>query len=190
VDPLDVVTSRLIQKLGAHNQLVDSGAGPNIRTPVVTLRPMTPEEFEPWAEEAPRVFAAERSQATGFSFEVCLTDARAQLPELLPAGLATPGMWILAVVDAAGTDVGSLWLGIDPDRADTMFVWAIDIRQEFRRNGFGRAAMTAAEDFARSVSSQAISLNVFGTNSAARALYESLGYAVASVQMIKPITPL
>jgi GNAT superfamily N-acetyltransferase len=148
---------------------------------------MTPAEFAPWAENASRVFAAERSQATGLSFEVTLADAHAQLPGLLPEGLATPGMWILVVVDAAGTDVGSLWLGRDPDRTDTMFVWAIDIREEFRRKGLGRAAMTAAEDFARGVSAHAISLNVFGSNAVARALYVSLGYAVASVQMIKPI---
>jgi GNAT superfamily N-acetyltransferase len=165
---------------------VNVDANGDADTPIISLRSMNAAEFEPWAENSLRVFAAERAAAIGLSLEESLARAR-QLPERLPQGQATPGMWLFIVVDANGTDVGSLWLGMDPDRSDAMFVWAIDIREEFRGKGFGRAAMTSAEELARDVGANAMTLNVFGPNAAARALYESLGYEIASIQMIKTI---
>jgi ribosomal protein S18 acetylase RimI-like enzyme len=172
-----------------HTGLVDFDANDTRPGPVVSLRPMNASEFGPWIEHGTRVFAAEQAQATGMPFEVSLAKARAQLPELLPQGLATKGMWFLIVVDAEGSDVGSLWLGMDPDRTDTVFVWAVEIDEEYRRNGMGRAAMTSAEAFTREVGAAAISLHVFGSNTTARSLYESLGYEATSVQMIKRLPP-
>jgi ribosomal protein S18 acetylase RimI-like enzyme len=133
-----------------------------------------------------RTFAAERAVALGVSFEESLASA-GRMPDRLPQGPATPDMWLRIVVDAHGTDVGSLWLGWDPDRSGTMFVWAVEIDEGFRGKGFGRAAMTSAEGLARDVGATAITLNVFGPNARARGLYESLGYDVTSVQMIKTL---
>jgi GNAT superfamily N-acetyltransferase len=77
---------------------------------------------------------------------------------------------------------------MDPDRSDALFVWAIDIREAFRGKGLGRATMIAAERLARDVGANAITLNVFGRNAVARALYKSLGYEFGSIQMFKTIS--
>jgi ribosomal protein S18 acetylase RimI-like enzyme len=156
------------------------------KRPAVALRPMSATEFVPWAEDALRVFAAGRAASLGLSFEDSLASAR-KLPDRLPQGPATPDMWLFVIVDSDDAEVGTLWLGLDPERAGAMFVWAIDIHEAFRGKGFGRSAMTAAEEVARGVGATAITLNVFGNNLPARSLYDSLGYEISALQMLKSL---
>lgn len=47
--------------------------------------------------------------------------------------------------------------------------------------------LSGAEDVARSNGYTSLGLNVFGPNAAARALYDSAGYEVTAVQMLKPL---
>jgi len=55
--------------------------------------------------------------------------------------------------------------------------------------GVARALMTAAEDWARSRGDDAITLNVFDRNVAARALYDRLGYQPETVHYRKGLRP-
>jgi ribosomal protein S18 acetylase RimI-like enzyme len=148
---------------------------------------MTASEYDAWIGGAVQAFAEERAAAVGIPLDVSVTRARVQLTGLLPEGTATPGMSLLVIIDAAGVDVGHLWLGADPDRADTLFVWDISIDAKFRGAGLGRAAMIAAEGLARKAGHVSMSLNVFGPNAVARRLYDSLGYRATSVQMVKSL---
>jgi len=66
-------------------------------------------------------------------------------------------------------------------------VMDIEIREEFRRRGYGRATMLLAEEAARNHGATYLGLNVFGHNPNARALYESLGYESQSIRMRKPL---
>ena len=148
---------------------------------------MTVAEYEAWIEDTTVSYAEDRAAATGLPRDVSLEKARAQVATLLPDGHATAGMYLLLVVDDTGTEVGVLWLGPHPERPDTLYVWDISIDEPFRGRGFGRAAMLAAEDVARDAGAVAIGLNVFGPNTAARRLYDSLGYDVTSQQMLKKL---
>ncbi|PPF38971.1 hypothetical protein C5B93_06100 [Rathayibacter sp. AY1A2] len=67
------------------------------------------------------------------------------------------------------------------------YVWDVQIDAAERGSGLGRAAMLLAESHVRSRGGSALALNVFGFNTAARALYESLGYETTSLQMRKPL---
>ena len=49
--------------------------------------------------------------------------------------------------------------------------------------------MLLAEDYATSHGARTLGLSVFGFNEAARRLYESLGYAMTTVKMSKPLGP-
>jgi ribosomal protein S18 acetylase RimI-like enzyme len=140
-----------------------------------------------WIEETTVWYAEERAAATGLPPDVSLEKARAQVATLLPDGQATAGMYLLVVVDDTDAEVGILWLGPHPDRPDTLYVWDISIHEPFRGRGFGRAAMLAADVVARDAGVFAIGLNVFGPNTAARRLYDSLGYDVTSQQMLKKL---
>ena len=59
---------------------------------------------------------------------------------------------------------------------------------EHRRQGHGRAALVQVEKLAEAMGLTGVALNVFGSNSAAQALYRSLGYSVTSLSMHKPLS--
>jgi ribosomal protein S18 acetylase RimI-like enzyme len=121
--------------------------------------------------------------------EASLNRSRQQFAELLPAGKETDGTWILLIVDEAGVEVGTLWVGPHSDRAGVAYVYDIEIVEEQRGHGIGRAAMTAAESLVREAGKTEIGLNVFGFNEPARRLYDSLGYRVVATVMTKSIEP-
>lgn len=86
--------------------------------------------------------------------------------------------------------VGTLWLA--PGRSgdlDEWFVYDVEVDEELRGRGYGRAMMEAAEAFVRERGASRLSLNVFGDNHVARGLYESLGYQVMAVTMFKELSP-
>lgn len=82
--------------------------------------------------------------------------------------------------------VGRLWLAkIDDQGANEWFVYDVIIDQKFRGRGLGRSTMQAAEDDVRSQGGTKLTLNVFGPNTVARGLYQSMGYSVLAVGMRK-----
>ncbi len=87
---------------------------------------------------------------------------------MLPDGLGTPGMEFLVAVHDERV-VGGLWLARRGSDA--------------RGRGVGRALMLAAQDRARDLGALAVGLTVFGPNTTARRLYESLGHLVTARQM-------
>ena len=86
------------------------------------------------------------------------------------------------------TKVGTLWLATREKRkSGEWFVYDIVINEEFRRKGFGRSAMRAAEDYVKSQGGTRLALNVFGPNVVARSLYESMGYNAMAIEMRKDL---
>ena len=106
---------------------------------------------------------------------------------MLPDGLLTDSTWLLVVIDDTGDPVGTLWLGRHPHVASAAFVLDIEIAESKRGNGFGRAAMLLAEDVVREAGCTELFLNVFGFNTTAKRLYDSLGYDVVATTMSKPL---
>jgi GNAT superfamily N-acetyltransferase len=112
--------------------------------------------------------------------------AEEQTESHFPGGRPAPGQLVYRIVDEAGLAVGSLWVGPHrPERADAFWVWDVEIDPPHRGRGLGRAAMVLAEEAARAHGATELGLNVFGPNTVARHLYETLGYETASVTMRK-----
>jgi len=61
----------------------------------------------------------------------------------------------------------------------------VAIEEEFRGRGLGRATMLAAESYVATNGGRRLALNVFGYNTVARALYDSLDYEVVAIAMRK-----
>ena len=70
---------------------------------------------------------------------------------------------------------------------EVAFVYGLEIDEELRERGLGRAAMLAVEENVRDLGYAEVRLNVFGGNRPARALYRSLGYEEVDVTMMKPL---
>ncbi|MHA7279941.1 GNAT family N-acetyltransferase [Arthrobacter sp. MDT2-2] len=146
---------------------------------------MTAERFPEWFDRSRAEYIADLV-ATGESPEAAHRQALEALDGAFPAHGPTATNAVLDVVDSAGTAVGYLWISQgESDDETSWWVWDVAIEPEHQGKGIGRAAMLLAEEYARSRGARTLGLSVFGFNTAARGLYESLGYEVTSMRMRK-----
>jgi ribosomal protein S18 acetylase RimI-like enzyme len=123
--------------------------------------------------------------ATGMSVTEAGRNVERNRANLLDGERPSADQHILDVV-SDGAVVGTLWLGHQPGHNE-WFIYDIVIDEERRGAGLGRATMVAAEEYVKSKSGTRLGLNVFGTNTIPRRLYESLDYQVMSVSMFKEL---
>jgi ribosomal protein S18 acetylase RimI-like enzyme len=132
-----------------------------------------------WAEYHADLLAA------GMSDEEADKNVERNRATLLDGERSATGQHILDIVSDKAV-VGTLWLGHHPNQGPhEWFIYDIVIDEEQRSKGLGRATMLAAEEFVKTKSGTRLGLNVFGTNTIARQLYESLDYQVMSLAMFK-----
>jgi ribosomal protein S18 acetylase RimI-like enzyme len=150
------------------------------------IRPLRDDEYGMFVERG-LAFYVEDMVRAGVEREVAQAKADKDFPLLLPDGLATPGHSMFAIEDD-GRFAGYLWLcDRDGELGHSLFVYAVEIDEKFRRRGLGRAAMAFAEEEARRLGIAKVALNVFGGNAVARGLYLDLGYTETAVHMEKRV---
>jgi GNAT superfamily N-acetyltransferase len=149
----------------------------------VTLRPLRDDEFPEWLAAQRSEYVRGMVEDAGMARPAAEEKAARDIGSILPDGLATRDahVWI---VEAEGVRVGTVFLGV---RAGGAWLYDITIDEGVRGRGYGRAAMIALEEQARSLGFDNIGLNVWGGNAVARGLYGSLGYVEESVHMRKPL---
>lgn len=156
---------------------------------MIRLVPMTEAEFALFEERDIRAFADEQVKAGFWPASDAIDRARQAHARLLPQGLATKDHYLYTIQEAEhGAAVGVLWLMVSPDASmPSGFIYDIVVYEPYQRRGYARAAMLELETIARSMGLRQLGLHVFAHNTAARALYESLGYAVGSLNMLKDL---
>ncbi|OZE86053.1 GNAT family N-acetyltransferase [Rhodococcus sp. 15-649-1-2] len=151
-----------------------------------TLMLMDPERVREWLAGTRERYVAERV-ATGETRAEAEANAEISYRLTFPGGVPTPTQRIFDVFDD-DVRVGYLWIAPRNDAEPLhWWVWDIEIDEEFRGRGLGRATMRLAEDSARSEGAVSLGLNVFGGNAVARQLYTSLDYRETSIQMRKDL---
>ena len=155
----------------------------------VTVRQMTPAEYEEWQSTLAEAYADEQIAAGRWLAEGAVQRAREENTELLPHGLETERMLILRGVDTDGEPVGWAWVALDHPRgtADVAFLYDIEVIETRRGRGLGRALLAAVEDATRLAGAIGLELNVFARNHTAIALYSSAGYELVTQQMRKAL---
>jgi GNAT superfamily N-acetyltransferase len=155
----------------------------------VTVRQMTPAEYEEWQSTLAEAYADEQIAAGRWLAEGAVQRAREENTELLPHGLETERMLILRGVDTDGEPVGWAWVALDHPRGtpDVAFLYDIEVIETRRGGGLGRALLAAVEDATRLAGAIGLELNVFGRNHTAIALYSSAGYELVTQQMRKAL---
>ncbi|MFI0983263.1 GNAT family N-acetyltransferase [Streptomyces sp. NPDC021093] len=152
-----------------------------------TVRPLTQSEYDAWRLKETASFAQSWLDQ-GFTAEQARAKSEASERNFLPAGLATPHTWISHLLHD-GAPVGLLWLGrheIAPGER-VAFVFDVEVVEEQRGRGYGRALMTLAERIALRAGDTRIGLHVFAGNTPALRLYESLGYRTTSLYTYKQL---
>ncbi|QMU70513.1 GNAT family N-acetyltransferase [Streptacidiphilus sp. P02-A3a] len=142
----------------------------------VAVRPMTEPEYAGWraVEEETYVFSIVRAGA--HDEEQARQKSSADLAQLLPQGLGTPGH-SFHVLEAAGRRIGTGWLnhGYLPG---VTFGYSLFIEPDQRGSGYGRTAMALGERATVAAGDSALMFTVFGGNEVAMNLYTSAGYRV------------
>ncbi len=156
---------------------------------MVRLVPMTEAEFSSFIERDILEYANQRARAGFWSEEDALERSRQEHRRLLPDGLATRDHYLYTIRTGDGrAAVGTLWLMVSRDSArPSGFIYDLEIDERYQRRGYAREAMLELEQLARQMGLRQLGLHVFAHNTSARALYESLGYAVGSLNMLKDL---
>ena len=155
----------------------------------VELAPMPESRFEGWLPLALEHYVESRERA-GDTHAQARARAERSMATYFPDGHVLEGHFVFEVL-ADGEPVGAIWIGPNPQAPDGKSWWVYDvgIAEEHRRKGYGRAAMLLAEEEVRKLGGTTLGLNVFGFNTEARTLYETLGYETISLQLRKPVVP-
>ncbi|GAA3490526.1 GNAT family N-acetyltransferase [Streptomyces cremeus] len=168
-----------------RTMLKDLPADPPPLPADVTFRPVTREEYDAWRVKDAADFARSWTDR-GLSPEQARAKAEDSERRFLPQGPATPHTWISRLV-RDGEPIGLLWLGrheVEPGE-HSAFVYAVEVDEDQRGRGYGRALMALAERIALRAGERRIGLHVFAGNTPALRLYESLGYRTTAVSSSK-----
>jgi len=156
---------------------------------MTALVPMRQEAFAAYQESAIVGYAEDNVAAGRWPADDAVARSRADFANSLPQGLATPDNHLFEIKDDPdGPTVGVIWFAvIEKNGIRSAFVYDVEVAPEFRRRGHARAAFEALEPIVRSLGLSSIGLHVFGHNPGAQALYQSLGYGVTGVNMLKAL---
>ncbi|MFJ1750323.1 GNAT family N-acetyltransferase [Streptomyces sp. NPDC088116] len=171
---------RLLESLGyterSRKMLKELPPGPPVLPAGVEGRAMTEDEYTAWAAQTVDRYARSWTDH-GMPPEEARANAEASHRDILPDGLATPGI-SMSVLVHGGDVVGHLWVApreVRPgERAS--YVYDVAVAEDRRQNGYGRALMLLAERVALEAGDTLLGLHVFTDNTPAVRLYESLGY--------------
>jgi len=106
-------------------------------------------------------------------------DALEQYATLLPDGFHTPGTAFYVALNPENEEIGVVFL-IDRQPGVALLMW-IEVKEQFRRRGYARNILTLIADEMIAKNHSMIVLNVFEINKGAKALYESCGYTIHSI---------
>lgn len=152
----------------------------------VSLSPLSASALAVWMRTQRAAYIADRIRA-GDDESAATRNADVSYEKYFPEGVPAPGHDVLTILDG-DRPVGTIWLGPHPSDLEGVFwVWDVQVDAPERGRGLGRAAMLLAEEHVSSRGGRALALNVFGFNTTARGLYESLGYETTAVQMRKEL---
>ena len=154
---------------------------------ILNLVPMNDSEFGDWIAVSLKDYIVDRIKS-GESAELAKATASESFARLFPDGKPTAGHIVRKAVKDDGHAVGYVWVGPDSGDGTDWWVWDIAVHVEHRGRGYGRKIMELAEATAVASGARSMGLHVFGFNTVARDLYESLGYAPTSIRMSKQLT--
>lgn len=156
---------------------------------MVSLVPMSQHQFEEFLERDIRAYARDNVRAGYWTETESLARSRKEHRRVLPDGLKSRYHHLYSIQDAeTGLEVGVIWFKTDLDSSrGSGFIYDLEIHEAFRRKGYARQAMLELENVARAMGLRQLGLHVFVFNEGARALYEQLGYQMASLNMIKDL---
>ncbi|HWR65453.1 MAG TPA: GNAT family N-acetyltransferase [Bellilinea sp.] len=151
---------------------------------------MTSDEYEAYFTQAAAEYAEDKVKAGNWPAEGAVERSRQEFVKYLPKGLETPDNDVCTLVDLeSGAGVGMIWYArVAESTQPIWFIFDLSIDPEQRRQGYASQALAALEERARAEGIRSIELHVFGHNTAARALYEKVGFEITNINMVRKVS--
>ncbi|MER5701737.1 GNAT family N-acetyltransferase [Micromonospora sp. NPDC002296] len=158
----------------------------------LTLAPMTADQLARLRLPLEHSYAENLAAARHLSPEAARAESALQIAQLLPDGVATPGVLLrLALVD--DVEVGWIWVTLPrpggPSNPSTPWIHNIEVHPAHRGRGHAARMIGLVEAELARLGFDRLGLNVFADNTVAVRLYERLGFRVTAQQMSKPVGP-
>jgi ribosomal protein S18 acetylase RimI-like enzyme len=154
---------------------------------MTTLVPMSSMIYGQYLDAAIKAYAEENVESGRWPEEGALQRSRDDFNSSLPQGLNTPDNYLFEIKSVkTGPTLGFIWFAVvERHGLKSAFVYDVEVKPEFRRQGHARAAFEALEPLVTELGLSSIGLHVFGHNPGAQALYDELGYKVTGINMLK-----
>lgn len=153
---------------------------------MIEFKKMNAKEFKMFRSSTIDRFALSNITAANWEETGAQEKAGALLRHLLPDGRDTAGHRFFNITGEQG-NIGTLWVYVS---SNTAFLFDIMMEERFRGMGFGYQTMQTLETNLAKEGVSEIELNVFGHNTAARALYIRAGFLETDIRMKKMIFSL
>jgi ribosomal protein S18 acetylase RimI-like enzyme len=148
---------------------------------------MEPEDLHEWLESLWGEYE-ESLRRSGESEAAAQANVARNRRELFDGDEPKPGHYFF-VLRSGVEVVGRVWIACSSESPTEAYIFDVIVPENHRGEGWGREVMLRAEDWARGEGISRIGLNVFGYNTVARRLYESLGYRETAIRMLKDLNP-
>lgn len=153
----------------------------------ITLTKMTQEEYGVWIARSLATYRDENIK-NGLTFAEAQKKSDEDFQRLLPEGLQSKDQYIYAIKENSSNWIGTLWFGVrGADDNRKAFIYDIILDESTRGKGYGKKAMEFLEVEVKNLGLRHIGLHVFGHNTVARNLYETLGYEITNLNMEKKL---
>lgn len=151
---------------------------------MIELKALTDDEIVPFFNQLSIDYKIDLISA-GFSEGYASENVEQSIKAIFSDGILAPGNFVFYAI-SDGNSVGKLWLSTTKRADKTEWsIYDIETFVDYRGKGFGREIMLAAERYVLAAGGDAMYLSVFGNNTPARKLYESLEYETIRLAMKK-----
>ena len=157
---------------------------------MVRFVPMTKNDYQCFLDTEIKGYAQDQIEAGVWAEDKALELSRKAFGELLPKGLSTPDQFLFMIERQADSEkLGYLWFGKRAEAGNRLSVlYDFLIFEQFRMQGYGSAALKALDEKLLEMGEKKVLLHVFGSNTAARALYRKMGYSERNITMVKELS--
>ncbi len=154
---------------------------------MIQLVKITEDDYQHWLTDQIVAYAQDKIEAGAWSPVEALERSKHTYYQLLPDGPNSEDQYIYSIYDELpGRKVGVIWFAnVDLHWRRVAYLYDFLVYEQYRQQGYGMQALAAVEVKVRELGLDTIDLHVFGFNTAARALYEKMGYKVTDVNMRK-----
>ncbi len=149
------------------------------------LSKMSITDYQDYLTYATHAYAQDKIQAGTWSPAEAQTLAAESFQRLLPDGPNTPDHYVFSLMqEGIDQPIGILWIHAQDQKA---FIYDFEINSAYRGQGYGKAALKVAEQWAHTQGIREIGLHVFAHNQSAYHLYKKMGYLETDISMVRQI---